>query len=377
MIDDAARGLRIVGASSRPRTGRRQQRFSRLIKEVARLKDAVRAWSQAQPELDRRVAACMRLGEDHRAALADLVRILDRHFPDRSLSRREREYLRELVCEVARGLLDADGPEDLKAIYNRHTRGDFDAEAAEAETLQARVMRSMLERAGFDFEGADIRTVDDLEAAAFARVGAVQAEAERRRAEAEAGARGAQRKRSAREKAAEVRREAERAQVSKALQEVYRKLAIALHPDLEQDPDERARKTAMMQQLNAAYERKDLLQLLELQLRLEQIDEAQIGSLAEDRLERYNRLLAEQVDQLEEELAELEAPWRAQLEIPSGRLTWAKVRTALDRDARELTSHIAQVRRDVQRLVDVRALKAWLRVELAAAQRAEPWADWR
>lgn len=368
MLGESARDLRIVKASSAAGTGKKQQRFGKLVKEVARLKAAVRAWGQAEAELGRGVAECMRLSAEHRAALAELVRVLDRGYPHRALTRREQAYLRDLLCDTARELLHADGPEsldDVKAIYNRHSRGDFDAEAAQDDAIKARMMKSVLAGFGFDFAGADIRSVSDLEEAACAQADEMDRAAERRERERQEQA--ARRKKSARQVAAEVRGEAERAQVGKALQEVYRKLAIALHPDREPDPEERARKTVLMQQINVAYEEKDLLQLLELQLRFEQIDEAQISTLAEDRLERYNRLLAEQVSQLKQELADVEAPWRSQLDLPrSGRLSPARIRAALAHDQRTLADDIVQTRRDVQALADERALKAWLRAALAA-----------
>lgn len=369
MLGDAARSLRIVDAAKGPRSSKTQQRFGRLVKEVARLKDAVRAWSLAQPELERHAAECKQLAVGHRAALADLVRVLDRTYPHRSLTRLERQYLRELLCEMSLDLLHVeDCPEDVKAIYNRHSQSDFDAEVAQQDAMHARALKSMLEKTGFDFAGVDIRSMRDLTEVFHAQSDELLREAERNRREAEA--RASRRKKSARQVAAEARRESEQAQVGKALQEVYRKLAIALHPDREPDPAEQARKTLLMQQINVAYEQKDLLQLLELQLRLEQIDEAQIGTLAEERLARYNRLLADQVAQLKEELTELEVPWRIRLELPpSARLSPVRVSQVLEEDLRIMSYDIAQVQSHVQELADVRALKVWLRTEQEAEQR--------
>ncbi len=45
-----------------------------------------------------------------------------------------------------------------------------------------------------------------------------------------------------------------------------------LHPDREPDEAERVRKTELMQRVNEAYSKKDLLQLVALQLEIEQID---------------------------------------------------------------------------------------------------------
>jgi hypothetical protein len=376
MIGDPAQELRIVGASSGPRMNKKQQRFHKLVKDVARLKEAMRAWSQALPELHRGIAEHERLRAEHRAVVVELVRLFDRSYSHRTLTKRERARLREILCETAYEVMQEEGHEAgheagneaLKEIYNRHSRGDFDTEAAAEDEAKTHLMRIVLEEQfGFDFGRADIRSIEELEAATSAQMDELDREAARHAKEE--AARRARRKKSAREVAAEARREAERAQVGKALQEVYRKLAIALHPDREPDPEERARKTLLMQQINVAYEAKDLLQLLELQLRFEQLDEAQISTLAEDRLERYNRLLAEQVAQLKQELAGLEAPWRMQLEQPTGRLTPARVRACLQDDLRMAASLITYARNDLQRFADPGALKAWLAAELAAERR--------
>jgi hypothetical protein len=80
------------------------------------------------------------------------------------------------------------------------------------------------------------------------------------------------RKKSAKTLAREALREQSALGGTKAVREIYRKLASELHPDRESDAAERARKTELMQKVNKAYEARDLLALLELQLRIEQID---------------------------------------------------------------------------------------------------------
>jgi hypothetical protein len=375
MFDDSSPGLRIVGASAGQQLGKQQQRFHKLVKDAAKLKEAVRAWSLALPEIHRGVAELTRLQAEHRAVVSEIVRLFDRSFNDRTLTKRERAYLRTVVCDTALEVLEAEAAvgaavtADVKEIYNRHSSGDFDTEAELDEAAKARMVRMMLEaELGLEFGPTDIRSLDELQQAAYAQM-AEQKQEEARRAE-EAAARKARRKKSAREVAAEARRDTEREQVGKALQDVYRKLAKELHPDREPDPEERARKTLLMQQINVAYEAKDLLQLLELQLRFEQLDEAQIGSLAEERLERYNRLLAEQVGQLKEELAGIEMPWRMRLGMPpTGKLPPARIQVRLRDDLRSAAEGIELARNDLQRFGEPSALKAWLAVELAAAQR--------
>ncbi|AJZ59188.1 dnaJ domain protein [Paraburkholderia fungorum] len=92
-------------------------------------------------------------------------------------------------------------------------------------------------------------------------------------------ARRAKQKKTPRQLAAETREQVEQAELSLSIREVYRKLASALHPDRETDPQERERKTTLMQRANQAYSKNSLLQLLELQLELEHIDQSAINSM--------------------------------------------------------------------------------------------------
>jgi hypothetical protein len=365
MIAAAKRSLQIVarpdGAGP---VGKKQQRFNKLVKKVAELKQTLVAWSRAVPELQRTIAECRRLHDERRAVGAELVRLFDRAIEGGALTRGECTRLRAILCDTAWELLEDGADDDLKAIYNRHARGDFDAESASENAMQAQAMKLMLEDFGLDLGGAEVSSLADLEKAAVAQV------EQAARAHEVAEARKARRKKSAKQVASEARRETERVQVSKALQEVYRSLAMALHPDLEQDPDERARKTLLMQEVNVAYERKDLLQLLELQLRFEQVDQAQLSTIAEDRLDRFNALLAEQVAQLQQELFEVEHPWRLMVGVlPPTKLVAARVQASALREQAGLASDLAQARRDLVTLQDPRSLKKWLRAQVIAPNR--------
>ncbi|MFT4510396.1 hypothetical protein [Caballeronia sp. 15711] len=79
-----------------------------------------------------------------------------------------------------------------------------------------------------------------------------------------------------------------------------------MHPDREINPQERERKTALMQMANQAYRKNSLLQSMELQLALEQIDQSVINNIGEDRLKHYNKILKEQVGELDHEILHVE-----------------------------------------------------------------------
>ena len=60
-------------------------------------------------------------------------------------------------------------------------------------------------------------------------------------------------KKTAKQRARDEKLKIEADETSLSIREVYRKLVSALHPDREPDPQERARKTALMQRVNQAY----------------------------------------------------------------------------------------------------------------------------
>ena len=341
--------------------GKKQKRFNSLVKTAAGLRETLRAWRDADYALHRGAAGVDRLIAQRRANVRTLVLLFDGYTTDKTFSRVDRAQLAGVAIKFARELLaNQPGDAELKAIYNRLADADFDAERAEEEAEQSRFMQDVLEEHGLEFD-KQFDSLEELETAARAQ----QAEREQ-----EAAARRARRKKSARQQAAEEQRTSAVAQAGKALQEIYRKLVRALHPDHEQDPVERARKTALMQQVNVAYERNDLLELLELQLRFEQIDSTHIGSLAEDRLDHFIRLLTDQVGQLRDELASVEHPFRVQLDVmPPRKLPVSLVLAAMEDDAQALAHDLARMQQDLRIFSDRDARKSWLRDQRDRAAR--------
>src|SRR5690606_36156098 len=172
------------------------------------------------------------------------------------------------------------------------------------------------------------------------------------------------RPKSAKAQAAEAKREQAARAMSQSLREVFRKLASALHPDREPDPEERRRKNELMQEANRAYEANDLLTLLDLQLRIEQIDTAHLASLGSDRLSHYNQILREQLAELDAEVARVNEPFR--MLCPPGRaLTPEAVDRGIDGEKAELRAALEQLRDDMILFRDSRQLRR--RLDEAAA----------
>lgn len=334
-----------------------QQRFRKLLEKVERLRQRLGVWKQQRGEIEREIALYRVVFERHARLGRDLVVALDKAYAEGRFSKTERSTLTAFIGDLAEMLIAQGGGDELKEIYRRHTQRDFDAEAADAEANQIGVMRDMIEHElGIEIDDENAGSVEDLRAAVHAQIEA--------REQAEA-ARKARRKKTAKQVAAEARRADEKKSADKAVQDIYRTLARALHPDHEQDPDERTRKTRLMSDANIAYEEKDLLRLLALQLELERVDDERVETLAEERLLHFARILDEQAKQIAAELTGVEMPYRMELGLlPSAVITPERVILRIRADADALERQIQRSTRDLATFRDAALLKQWLRAQI-------------
>lgn len=340
-----------------------QKRFTSRLREVDDLRARVRAWQDQRPAIDRDLAIYQAEFATQRGLARQLVETLDELLVSGAIPTRARAKVARLIRDVTRELIE-DGHHDLKAIHDRHSKRSYDVDAGMTESQTLAMVREMMERLGIDLEGVDLRSTDDV-----AKI--MERELERS-AEEDAPS---ERERTTRKKtraqlAKETAAAAAQRDASKVLQDVFRKLAVALHPDLERDDAERARKTTLMQEVNLAYEAKDLLRLLELQLQLEKLD-GSARDIAEDRLLHYIHILEEQARELASELDELELPWRRQLDVPPPLPIAPKdVLAALHLDTQNLRETTALQREDLAALRDPKQLAAWLKTVPSARGRA-------
>ena len=162
--------------------------------------------------------------------------------------------------------------------------------------------------------------------------------------------------------AKEAREKDEEAQTSLSIRAVYRQLVAALHPDREPDLAERERKTELMKQVTVAYGKKDLLELLALQLRVEQIDQSSINSIGDERLRHYNKVLLSQLQELQDEVMSVEMDFKAMTRVaPYEALTPKRVQSILKVDIARLRYDTKCIARDVNAFREIKQLKAWLK----------------
>jgi hypothetical protein len=340
------------------RLSKTQQRFNALIQKVERLRAHVVEWRDVVPrEIERIQRTHAPLRDMYRALRIEFVALLDRAASERRMTKNERKKLRHLIPAITAELVAEQPDETLKALHDKYSDLSFDEQSSMVnETIKSAVEDIFGVEIGDDVDIADPGQLSEL----AEKIEQQQRDDSERRRSAEA--RSSKRRGSAHSADPQARRLADAAQVKKSLQEIYRKLASALHPDRASDEGERLRRTGLMQRANVAYEARDLLQLLELQLEIELVDASRIAVLPEERLRHYVSILEEQCAELQQALDDMQTPIRLQLDLsPFAKLSVKSVIAEVERGARELNNSIAALRHDLGLLADLSRVKAWLR----------------
>lgn len=347
-----------------------QKKFNTLMQRIAKQRDVLREWEQViDVSRHRHASEALPLVQVQLACKLELLRLFDR-LAEQKLAKADRIYLQELICSDASLLLEEmeEPPEaELKAIYQRHAGTDYDADQQVAQQefdVHARVM--VEEIFGVTMEDGESITPD----AVIRRLAQQAQEQKHAQAAAEAAA---PRSRSRKPSAAAQKKEEQAKLASQSVREVFRKLVSSLHPDRESDPVERERKNALMQRVNMAYEAGNLLQLLELQLEVEQIDDAHLAGLSEERLSHYNRVLKTQLEELKQEVAMREAEMAYELGgSPYERYTPKKIGLLVEQEIASLHSENLALQQLLQRLQsNPSGLKSWLKEERAWQRKQE------
>jgi len=337
-----------------------QRRFNQLL---ARL-DQARAELQAWDEQGRLFAAAHAqrvapLQAELQQCQVRLVRRLEALLGERSAkwTRNDRQRLQEDLCDLAAGIVDDTRDEalaaEMRALFERHAGHDIDSENRAAMAAMKELVESM---SGLDLGDEPF---DDEEALMRAML--------ERRAQAQQA--GAERESARKPTAAQRRREREQAEASQSLREVYRKLAAALHPDRASDDADRARRDALMPRVNQAYEGRDLLALLSLQLEIEQVDAEHMARTTAARARQYNRLLAGQLDEIQAEIdARRFALCRDHGLAPYPPPRHERLGALLEGQVREVRGSLAAAHTALAQLDDPARAKALLRSRWRAAR---------
>lgn len=335
-----------------------QKQFNTLVRKINILKTQLVEWRDTVPRRAQQLSAEYEpLHGTYNMLRREFVHILDHACADHRITRNERAKLGHLITSVAADLM-SDGHDDVKTLHDKYSDVGYDEQREAFGNVMKTMMGNVL---GVEI-GDDVDMNDPEQVREFMARKAQEERDSIQERQRHAEARRARRRKSAKQIEKEQQQKTESINVRKSLQDVYRRLAAALHPDRVQDDAERDRKTGLMQRVNVAYGQKDLLQLLELQLEAEHVDTMHAGALSDERLQYYNRILKEQCAELQQALGEAQLPFRMELNVPpSAPLSAGLVMARMERDLADLRDNVCTLQRDVQTFRDVKRLKAWLR----------------
>jgi hypothetical protein len=347
------RSLVIRPTRERP-LSKEERAFNRAL---ARVQALSRALHEEQRRLDRLLvfhASEVRPRVDRAGALRQaLARALAPFLDDRRLTKRQRADLRQIVIaqldDVLAHVETLDG--DLEALFER-LHGITRAQAIKDDIDEVRAgMAAMFDELGVDVPVPDLRpdmTEADM-AAVAARLADDLSRAHDARTERARPARATKRQ------AVRLTEAQRREQLQKnCVGAVYRRLVKVLHPDLERDPAERERKSRIMQDVTAAYGRRDLHALL--QLELEWLDHGVDATrLPEDTLRALTDVLKQQALELQAEVGSLHLHPRYAPLVVDGPFVLPLVIDG-PREVQRLDSQAAQIESALARLSSDKAL---------------------
>ena len=224
-----------------------------------------------------------------------VILTLDKHFDEPKANKTFKKNISYyLITELPDMIQAIDNSEQLEEMYQKHSGKSFeDEENAKNETMNDR----MKDFFGFDMSDENAR--EEFFGQTFGKNKNNKSDKNENHEQREA------KKKTAGQIAKELKAEQEAKNIGQASRKIYTELVKQFHPDREHDEQERERKTEIMKRITIAYEKNDLFDLLKLQLEYLQIDKDHINKLADEKLKYYNKILKEQLEELQDELSEV------------------------------------------------------------------------
>ena len=351
-----------------------QQRFNDLLARIEQLSGLIQrleAWSDRHRYAHiQALRESVQLAQTHRKSL--LLFVHDR-LQTADLTDRQQRMARGMVRSLIDHLASMADPQ-VQALADVYVSEEDTQEAAEEQAEAAQRLRERIEEAlGQPIEKPDQYQTPEEMMQAGMRQWQRQQEADEQRKAAKRAARKAQKQAQKKSAAADkgelppaMLREAD---AKSAIRTVFRQLASALHPDREPDEQERLRKTALMSEVNAAYEKNDLSTLLRLQLQVTQVKPGGAARMADAQLMAMAPLLKEQVAALEDDLDQLQSRLSRELCVTvRAEADEAVMSQALQRIQADQRHSADSLQGDLRRIQNDAEFKRWLKEQWQLAK---------
>ena len=282
-----------------------QQKFNRLVKKINDLEKQVTSSERELNEtLDNYVKKIYPLQQSKVKLRAEFVRLMYPYYINKGISARDKDILQLILSNNLHEIYEFEHklPDELLDIFEK-VEG-VSVEDARKAGIKASIfeMQEMMDNMGVDIEMEE--PAEDLtEEQLVEKMNAFKQEIKRKMEEKEA--RKSTFKQSAKQKERADKQKEKEDIKKKSISSIYRQLAKILHPDLEQNPEIKLQKEVQMQKLTIAYEENDLHTLLKLELEWIAHESNNIDELSNAKLDIYNKLLSEQVRELEDQLIQI------------------------------------------------------------------------
>jgi len=331
-----------------------QKAFDKLVKQIRAARENLDAWTAVIPSYQHKYHTELRpLHDSWRDLQTRLVHRLDRACDQKGFTKTERSVAAGLIIELTESLLAEQDDAELRTLYHRHSGCDY----GDAQKEAFDVIKSALE----DAWGIDLGDIDDIDIDSPEEL--------LRRAQEQYASDEPQHEAPQAARKPSAKQQAEEHQILQSIRTIYRKLASALHPDRESDPEKRDRKTVLMQHTNQAYEENNLFQLLELSQQLAR-DQGTFHALNDSQLKIYIKALKKDLAEVEQEIQSIENTFRASFGLPP--LTALSPRAILRKlsvDIGDAKQAISDMENDLRAFENTRHLKDWLMAVRHQAQR--------
>lgn len=282
-----------------------QKKFNTSIKKISTLRKRITHQREAAVWLNELFVEIMEQPiAQYRQMFERYVHTMYEKYLENKLTATQQEKLRLIILREVNFGVDKYDIDSLEAIGEALTTPEeleqIAQEAAEEEAEYNAMQELLMKMAGVSIPNKELtpEEMQELAAKALANLREKQ-----EAAAAAAEARKAARPKSAQQLEKEAREKQLQDQLSKGIKQIYRGLAMLAHPDRATDEADATYRTALIQEINAAYNANNLLRLLELQAELLQHNATQLDSLSPETLQTYNTLLARQIKDLKDEEA--------------------------------------------------------------------------
>ncbi|MCP9766600.1 hypothetical protein EGI22_01685 [Lacihabitans sp. LS3-19] len=263
-------------------------RYEKLLKDIARKKKQHENLTEGIREVMPKITAELHplSKSEQEWHVKKLIR-LDEIFGEVTTPKMKSEMFVEYMIEEVGALLQESHKDDkqLKAIYKKYAREDFEQDRMQFELLADLINQET----GFEVDADEIMEKGFEQYLHDNQESFAQQAAESREK---------RKSKSKKQTNAQLQEEEENKMLALDAKAIYFRLIKKYHPDLQQDPVKQKEYTEISKLVTKAYKDNDFMTLLQLQITYLDDTELDATALADDMLMRYNKILQGQLTEI-------------------------------------------------------------------------------